>query len=71
MTCRDGACETQSAVRPVARQVSEERRKEVWVFCHFMLDLCVKAGDDEGARRWQVEINRIEGKEPSRELASC
>lgn len=63
MGCHDGACEVSSAVRPVARQVCEEKRKEVLAWLHFCLDLNVKAGDDVGARRWQMEIRRIEGAE--------
>jgi hypothetical protein len=51
MSCRDGCCEVPGAIRPVARQVSEERLREALAFCHFCLDLNVKAGDEEGARR--------------------
>ena len=60
MSCHDGSCEVQSAVRRVANGISDVQRAEALAFCYFCRDLNLKAGDEAGARRWQVEINRIE-----------
>lgn len=63
MGCRSGDCEVPSAVRPVAHQVSEDQRKSALAFYYWCRDRNLKAGDEEGARRWQMEINRIEGSQ--------